>query len=547
MDSKSTPPGEELVRRHEGLWARTGLVSTFTLLSRILGLIREKLAAHVFGDTSGVFDAFITAWRVPNLFRRFLGEGALSTAFQTAQTQTEAEHGREAGRRLFIETARVLTGVLLGVMVVMMGLVALVPDRMPGTDWYWLGPDPEPVRELTIRVMPFVLLVCLSALVTGALHVRGKFLAPAAAPACLNLAWIGTLVWIMASSEAAPPGLFRDLEMTRTLAYGVLLAGVLQLVVQVPALRREKLLGAGRPLVARPQGAPGPWEVIRRSAPLALGAAVYQINVMVDGLMAEGLLRDGGPTCHYYAGRLQQFPMALISIAATSAVFPALAALGQTQDLRRLRDLHDRTQRAVVFFALPASVGLAVLAVPVVEVCLGGGHFGTDGILRTSLALQALTLAILPAGAAGLVARTFYAMGDLKTPVRISCVMLVLNAVLNIVFIKEFGMDVEGLALASAVTTWGNLLLLFPGLGRRLALPKSSIPFAGPLARMAISTLFCGVCAWVAWRFRPESWRPVVALVGAISVGGAAYGLAAWALSVEEARGVWNRLRRKSS
>jgi len=537
--------GEDLVGRHKNLGKRTALLSSLTLLSRILGLLREKLSATLFGDTSAVFDAFITAWRVPNLFRRFLGEGALSTAFQTAQTETEGAHGKEAGRRLFHDTARMLTGLLLGVMVVTMGAIYLMPDQMPVTGWNWLGSDPAPVRELALRVMPFVLLACLSALATGALHVRGKFEPPAWAPVCMNVVWIATLLALPWLVGDAAPGVERDLERAKFLAWGVLLAGVVQLAVQVPTLRAQGLMGPQASLVPRPVGAPGAWTVLKRSAPLALGAAVYQINVMVDGLMAEGLLPDGGPTCYYYAGRLQQFPVAMVAVAATSAVFPLLQAHAQGRDFLATRKLHDRTQRAIAFWALPATCGLWILAEPVVAVCLGGGEFGAEGIERTSEALRLLTLTILPVGASGLLARTYYSMGDMKTPVRISSAMLITNIVLNVVFIRGMGMDVAGLALASAITAWGNLLLLFPGLGGRLGLPATEDPLLGPTVRMALAAAVCGLVAGVTHDLGSEPLGDLGALALAVGAGAFAYALAARALSIKEFRELQERVRAK--
>ncbi|MEO2162169.1 MAG: murein biosynthesis integral membrane protein MurJ [bacterium] len=545
MGGSGKTKGEDLVGRHKNLGKRTALLSSLTLLSRILGLLREKLSATLFGDTSAVFDAFITAWRVPNLFRRFLGEGALSTAFQTAQTETEGAHGKEAGRRLFHDTARMLTGLLLGVMVVTMGAIYLMPDQMPVTGWNWLGSDPAPVRELALRVMPFVLLACLSALATGALHVRGKFEPPAWAPVCMNVVWIATLLALPWLVGDAAPGVERDLERAKFLAWGVLLAGVVQLAVQVPTLRAQGLMGPQASLVPRPVGAPGAWTVLKRSAPLALGAAVYQINVMVDGLMAEGLLPDGGPTCYYYAGRLQQFPVAMVAVAATSAVFPLLQAHAQGRDFLATRKLHDRTQRAIAFWALPATCGLWILAEPVVAVCLGGGEFGAEGIERTSEALRLLTLTILPVGASGLLARTYYSMGDMKTPVRISSAMLITNIVLNVVFIRGMGMDVAGLALASAITAWGNLLLLFPGLGGRLGLPATEDPLLGPTVRMALAAAVCGLVAGVTHDLGSEPLGDLGALALAVGAGAFAYALAARALSIKEFRELQERVRAK--
>jgi putative peptidoglycan lipid II flippase len=537
--------GADLVGRHKRLGWRAALISGLTLFSRILGLLREKLSAFLFGDTSAVFDAFITAWRVPNLFRRFLGEGALSTAFQTAQTETEGTYGPDAGRRLFHDTARMLTGLLLGAMVVTMGAVALMPDRMPVTGWAWLGADPDPVRELTLRVMPFVLLACLSALAAGALHVRGKFALPSLAPACMNVVWIATLLVLLWSKGDSVPGFDRDVEWTRILAWGVLLGGVVQLAVQVPALRAQGFLGNRAPLSPRPLGAPGAWTVLKRSAPLALGAAVYQVNVMIDGLMAEGLLPDGGPTCHYYAVRLQQFPLAMIAGAVTIAVFPLLQAHAHGRDFRATRDLHDRTQRRIAFLALPATVGLWVLAGPVVWVCLGGGDFGQEGVERTRMALRYLTLAILPVGAAGLMARTYHSMGDMMTPAKVSSAMLIANVGLNVVFIRGMGMDIEGLALATAITSWGNLLLLFPGLGGRLGLPASTDPLLGPLVRMGLAAAVCGLVAGATHSLGSESIGSLGALALAVGAGAFAYALAARALSIGEFRELQDRVRAK--
>ena len=263
--------------------------------------------------------------------------------------------------------------------------------------------------------------------------------------------------WFDASPEApgelGVEGKLRHLEMARWLAVAVLFSGVVQLAVQLPALRAASLLGRATRQASLPLDAPRPLDVLKRSAPLALGAAVYQINVMVDGLMAEGLLPNGGPTLHYLANRVQQFPLALVAIAATSAVFPALQAMGHRRDLAGLRRLHDHTHLAIAAVAIPAACGLFALSRPVIEVLFERGNFQSDGVARATPALQALCLAILPAGATGLIARTYYAMGDFLTPVKISVSMLLLNVLLNTWFLVALGMDVEGLAAATAITT----------------------------------------------------------------------------------------------
>lgn len=515
--------------RHRRLVSRTFLVATLTLVSRVLGFAREVVSAALFGHRSAVYDAFITAWRVPNLFRRFLGEGALATSFQTALTKVEGSQGTEAGRALFFRTLFALACILVGLCAVVMTAVARMPDTMPLTGWAWLGADPEPVRDLTVRLMPFVVLACVSALVGGALNVRGCFGAPAWAPAVMNVVWIGTLVWIgwhfgWRSGELADEDV-RHLAMTHVLALGVLVSGVAQLVVQVPALRRTGILARRH----GPRRAPsmGAADVLRRAAPLALGAAVYQINVMVDGLMAEGLLADGGPTLHYLANRVQQFPMALIAVAATSAVFPALQALGHAGDRAGVCRLHDRTQRAICFVALPASMALFVLARPIVEASFARGAFGAEGVQRAAAGLRMLALAILPAGAVGLVARTFYALDDFRTPVRVSSAMLVANVGLNLLFIEGFGMDVDGLALATTLSSWGTLALLLPAL-RKLDLPAHEPGLARAVGRAACAGAVATAAAAGAVAWLEPRVGSVRAVASAMAVGVVGYlGLAA--------------------
>lgn len=563
----------DLTRRHERLGRRTALISVLTLVSRILGFVREVISASLFGDKSAIYDAFITAWRVPNLFRRFLGEGALSTSLQTVMTEAEGTQGEAAGAALFRRTFAVVAGLLVLLCLGVVLLMPHLPDRMPYTGWTWLGADPQPVRELVAHLMPFVVFICLSALAAGALHVRGIFGPSAVAPVVLNVVWITSLLivaqrfgWAQpdASSDSASmhAGPLRELSMVHMLAWGVLIAGLLQLLVQLPALARCGLLGRGsRPGHPDTPGTPGSpgnsvrnkradarggtRSVLRRSAPLAFGAAVYQINVMLDGLMAEAMLPNGGPTVHYLANRVQQFPLALIAIAATSAVFPALQALGHNGDRAGLRRLHDRTHRSIAFVAIPATIGLFAIAQPVISVAFEHGAFGSEGVARASRALRMLTLAILPAGATGLVARTYYSLGDFRSPVRVSSAMLILNVLLNYSSIRFLGMDVEGLALATAITSWTSLIVLWPGLTTRLGLPAGEQGHTGALVRTVLAASVSGVLAWGSERVLSPALGDLIGLSASIVIGVVSFWIAARVLAVPEAELLAARLKRR--
>jgi putative peptidoglycan lipid II flippase len=546
----ATPPAgearaDQLVGRHRGLFSRTLLVSGLTLASRILGLVREVLAAMLFGDRSPLLDAFMTAFRIPNLMRRLFGEGALATSLTSALTAEDHQRGDAAGRNLFGRVLRWTTWTLTGLSAAgMVLLLLLIPTLGSG----WLGEleGAAAAAELTMVLLPFVVWICLAALAAGALNVRGHFFAPTAAPVAMNLLWLAGLLLLLALWPDAAP-----LAQVRILAWIVLVAGASQFILQWPALLRHGLLvWPGRGETVRSEQSA--WAVVRQSLPLAVGAAVYQVNVMIDGLMAEALLPVGGPSAQYYANRIQQFPLALVAAAATSAVFPALKALVQVGRAQEMRALHDRAQLAVAFLALPASAGLFALGSEIATALFQHGRYGPEGTARIAAALSMSALALFPAGAVGLASRVYYAAGDFRTPVCISVAMLVLNTALNYLFVAVLGLDVEGLALGTALASWANLLLLLPGFTRRLGLPGASPDLPARYARQTLCALGTGAVAFVVARGVGALPGLPAGPLGAAAALGPALGLAVltqfllarW-LGLEEWRELVQRLARR--
>ena len=546
----------DIVGRHRRLVSRTVLVSALTLVSRILGYARESLMAALFGHQSAVYDAFITSWRVPNLFRRLLGEGALSTSLQTRLTEVDNDLGNECGRQLLMRTLWITSWILIGLCVAVMVAANLLPDPLPIVGWHILGSDPAAVRELTTRLMPFVILVCLSALIGGALQVRGEFKISSLAPATLNVVWVATLAvflvrdgWPVAGVPVDRAG---ELSMTRALAWAVLVAGVLQLLVQVPTMRRY---GFSSRSAATPAPAPefdarsSARQVLLASAPLALGAAVYQFNVMVDGWMAQAMLSTGGPTAYYFATRVQHLPVALIALSATNAIFPSLKALGHLGRKRELRDLHDNAQAGVLFLALPAALGLVALAEPIVALLFQHGRYTAEGVSRTALTLTTLALAILPAGATSLASRAYFALDDFVTPVRISIGMVAVNIALNVLFVAVLRWDAAGFAASTALTSWVNISLLWPGLRRRLDLPATRIGLPGRMVRMLFGAAASAAAAravyvWVLGAAAANGMRAGMALAAGIAVALVLYLGLTRALGLEEGRSVLTRFRK---
>ena len=572
--------GADLGARHRHLGRRAGLVSLLTLASRLLGYAREAVTAALFGDRSAILDAFLTAWRIPNLFRRLFGEGAIATSFQTEFSEVEGGDGEEAGRVFYWSVLKMLTTILVVLTLALTALVWVLPDQLgvPGLTGVWplgrlpwLGPEPAAVRELTVRLLPFLIVICLTAVTSAALHVRGMFGATALAPVVFNVVWIVTLVLLLRHfpDPAVRTAGSVQLDMVRFLAWGILLAAVLQGLSLVPSLLRCDLLGGSRAsgprasVAAAVQHGPvrSPVSVLLRSLPLAVGAAVYQFNVMVDGVMAISLLPEGGAGAHYFATRVQQFPMAMIAFAATTAVFPALKALGQQGDLAGLSRLHSRTQRTVAFLALPAAAGLITLAQPVVMTMFMHGAYEQGGVDRIVGALTALAIAVVPVGASGLVVRCFYSVGDFRTPVVVSVAMMALNLVLNLWFIVGLGLDTKGLALGTAVTSWLALVLLVPLLRSRHRLPAGPAGLARSVGLSAVGAVACGAVAAPAYRAMCGPLRgllqalhllegdsqvrasQVLGLLAAIVAGVAAHFAVTAALGSEEARAFLGRLR----
>jgi putative peptidoglycan lipid II flippase len=540
--------GVDIVGRHQRLVHRTALISVFTALSRLLGYGRELLSAVLFGDSSPIYDAFLTAWRVPNLFRRLMGEGAVATSLQASLTRLDGDHGEAAGRRLFWDVLGLALGILLVLCGTIIAVVLWMPERMPGTGWHWLGPEPAALRELLVRVMPYVVFICLAGLAGGALAVRGRFMGSSAGGAVMNLVAILALVivglaydWSGPGPSDGPEGFERHMDMAKLFSWGLVLSGVAQLVSLVPDLTAAGFFQ--RTATALQHEWVSARAVLVSSAPLALGAAVYQINVMVDNLMAYYLLPEGGATTYYYATRIQQLPLALVATAATSAVFPALQALGHRRQHTEMRLLHHQTHLAIAFIALPATFALVVLARPICAVLLEHGAFSAAGTARTALGLQVLALSIVPAGAAGLLGRTYFALGDFRTPVRVAMGLLVLNLVFNTFFVLVLDMDIEGLALGTALVSWLNVAVLAPGALRRMPVEGPAPRFVPRLLRMLVAAALCAAAAWSAHRLVDPDPRSMPALMAGVAAGLAVYTAAAAALGLEE----WHAIRDRTA
>ncbi len=419
--------------------ART--VSLFTLLSRVLGLVRDVATAMLLG-TGLAFDAFVVAWTVPNLFRRLFGEGALSAAFIPVYSDYVDAGNKEDTKRflnsifsalLLILAAIAAVGIVAGLV---LGFAVPMPEKWAAT------------FKLFVVLVPYVVPVCLVAFAAGILNTHGHFAMPAFAPALLNIFWIAAIALAAATT--------RNLStIVVILSAGILVAGAAQYVIQLPALGRKGVHLRFKPDFRHP----GVGAVRKVMAPVVLGVAILQINTLLDRFIAMAFVKDaGGVGALYYANRMVQLPLALVGIAVATAAFPALSRLVVQGKTAKFALTVKESVLGVLYVTVPAAVGLAVLAVPIVRLFFERGEFTASSTRRTSFTLICYAATAATASVYHIVARAFYSLKDTRTPVRIGAVMVFLNLALNLALV--WPLQEAGLALATSISSACNVVAL---------------------------------------------------------------------------------------
>lgn len=426
-----------------------GVVGSATFLSRILGYGRDAVIAWLFG-TSVSADAFFVAFRIPNLLRRMFAEGSFSVAFVPVFTETLHRKGKAEALNLARATALSLS--LLLSVIVLLGIV--FSPEIVGVVGPGFKDDPALFSltvELTRIMFPYILFIGLVALSMGILNVFGHFAAPALAPSILNLAIIGAALVVSPHLERPVTGL----------AMGVVTGGVLQLALQLPFLYRYGL-GFGRPLVFFHAGMR---QIGRLMLPAAFGAAVYQINLLINTQLAT-LLPQGSVSYLYYADRLVQFPLGVVGMAAATALLPSLSRQALADDRAALIRTFEHSVKIVMFITIPAMCGLILLREPIIFLLFKRGAFGLEAVRLTAVALLYYAAGLWAFTLARLATQTFYALQDTRTPVWTAAVSIVVNIACGITFMRFMGH--AGLALATTVASAVNVLLLFLAMRSKL-------------------------------------------------------------------------------
>lgn len=512
------------------LFKAASTVSLLTLASRVTGLVRDLLMASLFG-ANALTDAFNVAFRIPNLFRRLFAEGAFSQAFVPVLAAHKAQHGDDATRRLIASVATVLFWVLLLTCVLgVLGAPLLVWLLASGLRQSAGGFDAAVV--MTRWMFPYIGFMSMVALSAGVLNTWKRFAVPAATPVLLNVCMIAA-AWLGAPQLAA-----RGIEPIYAMAGGVMLGGITQLAVQLPALFRLGLL----PRIGLTPGAirtawhdPGVRRILTLMGPALLGVGVAQISLMINTQIAS-YLAPGSVTWLFYADRLMEFPTSLLGVALGVVLTPQLAAAKAAGDAARYSSMLDWGLRIVVVLSVPCAVGLLTFAEPLVATLFHHGALQDSDVGQIALALAGYGAGLLGLVAIKVLAPGYYASQDIRTPVRIAIVVLVVTQLLNAALVPLI--DHAGLALSIGLGALINALWLLIGLLRRGTYQPQPGWARLALQVVAASALLAVLLMWGARHF---DWLALRAHEGqragllALLMGGAAvlYFGALWAAGLK--------------
>ncbi len=500
-------------------------VSLLTLASRVTGLVRDLLMASIFG-ANALTDAFNVAFRIPNLFRRLFAEGAFSQAFVPVLAASRTQNGEEATQRLIGSVATVLAWALLLTCVLgVLGAPLLVWLLASG-----LRQNPESFDAavlLTRWMFPYIGFMSMVALSAGVLNTWKRFAVPAATPVLLNLCMIAA-AWLGAPLLAA-----RGIEPIFAMAGGVMLGGVLQLAVQVPALHRLGLLpriGVTWGAIRAAWNEPGVRRILALMAPALLGVGVAQVSLMINTQIAS-YLAPGSVTWLFYADRLMEFPTALLGVALGVVLTPQLASAKAAGDAQKYSAMLDWGLRIVVLLAVPCAVALLTFAQPLVATLFHHGKLTDGDVGQIAVALAGYGAGLLGLVAIKVLAPGYYASQDIRTPVKIAIAVLVITQLLNVALVPLLAH--AGLALSIGLGALVNALWLLVGLLRR----GSFVPGPGwwryGLQVLAASALMAVFLLWAtehfAWiQMRGQSLQRVGLLTLVVMGAAAIYFGALW-------------------
>lgn len=498
------------------LWRSTFIVSAMTMLSRVLGLVRDMVLLNVFGAGKD-FDTFVVAFRIPNFFRRLFAEGAFSQAFIPVLTEYKTT-------KLHAEV-QILISRVFGCLLMVMSLLTLISMIIAPVILYVYAPgfhsDPAKFNlavDMFRLTIPYLMFMSLTAFASSILNSYGSFASPAFSPVLLNVAMIAGAWWLTPYMA----------EPIMALGWAVVAAGVLQLAIQIPELWKKKLLIPPK-VDFKHEGVD---RILKLMLPALFGMSVTQINLLLNTIWAS-FMQDGSVSWLYSAERMTELPLGLIGVAIGTVILPSLSVSKAEQDQAKFRRMLDWAARVIVLVGVPASIALFMLSTPIIQALFQHGAFDARDTQMTALALQCMSGGVLAFMLIKVFAPGFYAIQDTKTPVRVGLMAVAANAILNIIFIGIFKLinwqaEHMALAIASSGSALVNAGMLYFYLHKKDIFrfgahwKKLFIQFA--IANIAmIAALWCAL-TW--YNGSVSQWIRILEVVGLCLVGVIAYAVA---------------------
>lgn len=494
------------------LFKSLSTVGTHTLISRILGFVRDLVLARLFGADAAT-DAFFVAFKIPNFLRRLFAEGAFAMAFVPVLTEYKTQRSYTELKAFVDHIAGTLALVLLGVS--LLGMIAApVVVSIFAFGWYMDGTEPQLAlaTEMLRLTFPYLLFISLTAFAGGILNAHGRFAVPAFTPVLLNVSLIGCALWL------SP--LMGEGRGVVALAWGVLIAGIAQLTFQLPFLHQLKLIPRFKP---KPKD-PGVSRVLRLMIPALFAVSVTQINLLLDTVLAS-FLAAGSISWLYYSDRLMEFPLGVLGVALGTVILPRLSQRQAEASPDEFRRTLDWGLRATLVFGLPAAVGLGLLAGPMIATLFQSDVFSANDVRMAQQSLMAYSVGLPAFFIIKVLAPGYYARQDTKTPVKYGVIAMAANMVMNLALIVP--LQHAGLALATSLAAYLNAYLLYRGLRQQGVYQ----PGAGwrrmwlwlTVGLVAMAALLWFIVPPLGYWLTTSLWPRAVGLIGWIVAGAAVY------------------------
>jgi len=512
----------------------TSIISVATASSRVLGFIRDILIANFFG-TGNLIQAFVVAFRIPNLMRRMVGEGAVNSAFVPVLSEYLATKKKEDYWQL--------ANVILNLLAVVLAAIVLIGIAFSPIIVRIIAPgfvkDPgqlELAIKLTRIVFPFIFLIGLTAFAAGVLNSLKHFATPAFGPCLLNLSIIATMLFF-----------YRTINITM-LAVSILVGGFLQLMLQIPVLYK-KGMRIRFPITFHH---PAVKKIGTLLAPRILGSTVYQLNVLVDSILASlyWIVGKGGIAALYYSNRLIQFPTAIFGIAVATAVLPTLSGYFAKNELDKFKKTISFSLKFIFLFMIPAAIGIMIIGKPIIEALFQRGEFGSYSTMITNQALFFYAIGLFSYAGIKILVFSFYSMQDTMTPVKTAAIALLINVILNLILM--WPLKIGGLALATSISGIFNFIVLFYILRKRMG-PLNEREMLIFLFKIILASLVMGAILlgltktpmYISFFGKGSSLLNIAGLISVIAISASSYIVILLLLRVKEVEKVFRWIGKK--